>query len=273
MPALETHAFGSWNEFKTDWASVLKQLRSHELSDRDIANSFVFRCMGCSTHNLISSFDRLLRDQVPGSIEDPLALYPGAIRSYVSSWRKINKLDDSYEFSPDLPEPFHDERFRRAEAHAQHHGMPTRLLDWSRSPYIAAFFAATNFGLCRSGYTSVWCLDTLEVKRAFRKEIYIISSDYYDNKRLINQRGCFTRNESNLPEMDYLFMENKNRFFHRPNFPILFRFDIPSKEANLALEDLNYMGIDFLSVYPDMEGVKAFAKFKLLEAASDAQRH
>ena len=44
---------------------------------------------------------------------------------------------------------------------AKHHGLPTRILDWSYSPYVAMHFATANFNEFDHDGT-IWCVDYLK---------------------------------------------------------------------------------------------------------------
>jgi FRG domain len=50
----------------------------------------------------------------------------------------------------------------------QHHGAPTRLLDWSVSPYVAAYFASHQDGSENDG--AVWCFCHGELQKTFERE-------------------------------------------------------------------------------------------------------
>jgi FRG domain len=53
---------------------------------------------------------------------------------------------------------------------AQHHGLPTRLLDWSFSPYVALHFATVRRDLWRHA-AAIWCVNCVKVKEYLPRKL------------------------------------------------------------------------------------------------------
>lgn len=138
---------------------------------------------------------------------------------------------------------------------ARHHGLPTPILDWTMSPYVAAFFAFTDSASETSEWVSVWTFDREAFAHGSLAEIEVI--DDIDriqfNPRAIEQRGVFLRIGTTKKTIEQLLSQH------------LFRYDIPSSERQLALADLDQMLVNARTLFRDLDGAARSAAWRAMQ--------
>lgn len=165
---------------------------------------------------------------------------------------------------------------------AQHHGLPTMLLDWSRIARIAAYFAAVplfgkQLGLPeipqdkRGSHLAVWALRLPPPAHAFDdgwgRHLVRYEAPGSTNPNLQAQSGLFTR----MREVTLDFLEDggaKDRYAtisietfiarmadKEPGKYLLRRMTLPHSEAPRLLQLLAHEGVDGSSMFPGADGV------------------
>jgi hypothetical protein len=196
--------------------------------------------------------------RVTGS--DVERIYLHMLRHFLVQGTEMNLVPHPLQLSPDVEIAEHFKAnpkiMSAAESFAQTHGVPTRLLDWSLSPYVAAFFALSEPEKCESKKAAIWALDVQGTRELFQDLDIVVLDRLPDQaQRVIWQRGVFTTNRTNLTRTDEVFLRKNGKLRGEPKFPVLFKFTLPLECAVDALHDLDMMRINFMSVYPDLPGL------------------
>lgn len=157
---------------------------------------------------------------------------------------------------------------------AQQSGLPTRLLDWTKRSYIAAYFAAT--GTAKKAIyeqdekeinddMAVWAFSDEFLYKYKEPEMEVIDVPTGLNQNLVLQRGCFTLVKGHLEDEEHsYFTFEEAAYLNDKKFQGIFplkKYILGSSHRRRLLKTLSEgEGIDGASMFSGIDGAMKFIK-------------
>jgi hypothetical protein len=181
--------------------------------------------------------------------------------------RALNEFDEGWDPNTQALQQWPPRELWSILALAQHHGLATRLLDWTTNSATAAYFAASTAGDHHEsqhdsdeGVLCVWALD--RISHGFAQDagpkpsfpIQFVTAPSAANDNLRAQRGLFTLVEG-YQEQALIPLDEGLPPPPAEAKPYLLRFELPARLAPRLLRHLAVNGVSAATVYPNFDGV------------------
>jgi hypothetical protein len=185
--------------------------------------------------------------------------------------------------SQEVPDGWPNPDLVPALALAQHYGVPTRLLDWTRHARNAAYFAAQHPNQPAEDL-AIWALHGVFVKdngpRGYGVKCHLATAPRASNPNLHAQAGIFTyvRFRQDLPPeslhgvtfapLDHIMSKFVTGEIYMATGKVMLpkkgcvmrKLVLPREEADLLLGLLHLDGITALSMFPGLSGIAPYLK-------------
>ncbi len=232
-----TITYDSWKAFKHDYCSDLFDKDSFE------PDIFIFRGQGNAEWELVSSFDRtysaLNFEDRKNAEKELIEIFENSCKRNIPG-TKISNMNDIEKRSI-----------------AQHYGVPTRLLDWSSSPFVAAYFAFSS-SLSIDDKVAIWALrrnhPIFNNFSGMTIQEHLVNENEHQKKQL----GCFTLLDSPANSVDGFVKFCKDSKIYVDE--ALYKLTIPASDFRVALYELEAMNINASTIYGGYEGCAKAAR-------------
>lgn len=218
------------------WAEFEENLFNLFDTPEPLRSAYLFRGQADAAWSVQSTLDRLMSSRWLHE-RNRESLLEALLASFVEKSRGLTALPG---FNPD--------NRTSVEMLARHHGLPTSIIDWSKSAYIAAFFAFSDPVLDADDSierVAIWSMSrSLTGHPQWSEGIDVIEEheqrDLEPIVRAIEQRAVFVKMAAPLE-----FDPTLGNQIHR--------FSLPVGERDHVLTRLDAMGINAKSLFRDLD--------------------